>query len=136
MWSTSSLALSVALSVAVTAALPPPRPATPALHPIIANGSSVAVPYMCEAFLFCSVAEPTCQVQWRDPSNAPLPAWSPTASRYHLGSGKHLPHDYLVFHDFLQEQEGLYTCVARCGAGQEGRASVTLTFEPQSVPCP
>ncbi|KAG0729709.1 hypothetical protein GWK47_029799 [Chionoecetes opilio] len=136
MWPPSSLALSVALSVALTAALPPPRPATPALHPIIANGSSVAVPYMGEAFLFCWVAEPTRQVQWRDPSHAPLPAWSPTASRYHLGSGKHLPHAYLLFRDFRQEHEGVYTCVARGGAGLEGSASVTLTLQRPSVPRP
>ncbi|KAG0727697.1 hypothetical protein GWK47_034105 [Chionoecetes opilio] len=136
MWSTSSLALRVALSVAVTAALPPPRPAP---HPPSTPSSPTAPAWPCP-----TCARRSSSARWRSPHarcrggplQRPPAPWSPRAFPLHLGSGKHLPHDYLVFHDFLQEQEGLYTCVARCGAGQEGRASVTLTFEPQSVPCP
>ncbi|KAK8406331.1 hypothetical protein O3P69_007196 [Scylla paramamosain] len=126
-----SLALSVVLNVPLTTALPPPRPAasdTVSMHPIIANGSRVAVSAMSEAFLFCWVDGASAQqVEWLDPLNVPLPHWSLEASRYQLGSGTHLPHAYLVFVDF--RQPGVYTCVARgAEAMEEGRASVIVTL--------
>ncbi|KAK8406330.1 hypothetical protein O3P69_007195 [Scylla paramamosain] len=125
------LALSVVLNVPLTTALPPPRPPasdTVSTHPIIANGSRVAVSAMSEAFLFCWVDGASAhQVEWLDPLNVPLPHWSLEASRYQLGSGTHLPHAYLVFVDF--RQPGVYTCVARGAAAmEEWRASVIVTL--------
>ncbi|XP_050707058.1 uncharacterized protein LOC126992391 [Eriocheir sinensis] len=135
MASRSSLALTVALAVAVALSMPlmvfaaPAGPAAP--QPVIANGSSVAVAPLAEAFLFCWVdaAAAVQEVEWRDAADKPLPSWTPGADAFQLGRGRHLPHAYLVLADFRQDLAGVYTCVARSEAGVEGRASVAVSLD-------
>ncbi|XP_050707061.1 uncharacterized protein LOC126992394 isoform X1 [Eriocheir sinensis] len=131
---TSPVALALATAVAVALSMPllaTGAPAAAAPQPVIANGSSVAVAPLAEAFLFCWVdaAAAVQEVEWRDAADKPLPSWTPGADAFQLGRGRHLPHAYLVLADFRQDLAGVYTCVARGEAGVEGRASVAVSLD-------
>lgn len=130
-----ALQFPVALIVAVTLSVSLLTTAAPATsgapQPFVANSTIVAVPYLAEAFLFCW-ADPATDVQelqWRNASDAPLPPWTPGAAAFQLGSGRHVPHAYLVLADFREDLAGMYTCVARDEMGREGRVSVTVKLD-------
>ena len=111
-----SVCVWLAAVVLVVAAPPRHRSSTPP-QAVVVNGTQVNIGYMQEAFVFCMAqVEPShqlhqVQVQWRRASAGPVHSWSQNNRFvFSLGGGSHLPHQYLVFHDFTSEAAGDYTC--------------------------
>lgn len=85
---------------------------------IIINGTWTVMDYLEDDFVFCEAEVSTTddlhhyQVKWFDPSGQQVKRWSMDNNFvYYVGYGNHVPHTYLVFHDFLSTFAGDYTCV-------------------------
>lgn len=82
---------------------------------VVVNGSCAEVDLMENTFLFCRA--PVCtayplrryKVLWTDGEGRPIPRRDHDAPVFTLGSD-HVPHSYLVFHDFSPPSAGVYTC--------------------------
>ncbi|KAG0729708.1 hypothetical protein GWK47_029797 [Chionoecetes opilio] len=143
--------------VALTAALPPPRPAPPALHPIIANApragptwrgvSSSArwrEPQHAKVHIYIGstgtlpVVYMPCALMTgavRGPLAPPFPPGAPRPLATTWDPANPCSNASSSSWTFRRGNRGVYTCVVRGGAGQ-GARSVTLTLRKPSVPRP
>ena len=101
---------------------------------LVVNGTSTAVTYRDERFLFCQaglaagVARDHYQVSWTTASGAPLTAWSPdTLAPAVLQGGRLGAYAYLLFRDFEPVHGGDYICVLSYKGLEVDSSVVTVT---------
>nr|XP_027217137.1 uncharacterized protein LOC113809676 [Penaeus vannamei] len=100
---------------------------------VIVNGTQVAIAPMADVFVYCRAHVSTTddlhhyRLEWHD-SQAPIPSWNSNVGVFSLGSGTHVPHAYLVFHNFNgANNAGTYTCKLFKGNHLVGSSAVTVS---------
>jgi hypothetical protein len=115
----------------LSASLPIRDTASP--QAVIVNGTSVGTGFKQDTFLFCKChVEDTgslhlYHVMWQDLKGEPVRRWSKEAKVFALGS-YHVPHSYLVFHDFSGEVAGDYSCALYLQGSKIHSSTVTVTL--------
>ena len=131
-----SVALTFCLA-SLSASLPVRDTTSP--QAVIVNGTSVGIGFMKNTFLFCkSHVEDTSSlhlyhVMWQDSKGAPVPTGSREAKVFALGRGYHVPHSYLVFHDFSGEDAGDYSCALYLQGNKIHSSTVSVTESVESL---
>jgi len=100
---------------------------------VIVNGTQVAIAAMADVFVYCRAHVSTTddlhhyRLEWHD-SQAPIPSWNSNVGVFSLGSGTHVPHSYLVFHNFIgANNAGTYTCKLFQGNDLVSSSAVTVS---------
>ncbi|KAG7173942.1 hypothetical protein Hamer_G021390 [Homarus americanus] len=110
---------------------------------IIANGTTVNIEYMAEAFLYCWGQHShithleNYKVLWQTARNNKT-VWTYEEGRqvYTIGCKEHIPHCQLVFHDFDITVAGEYQCVEILGGRVTNLTRVSVQVSNYSTGVP
>lgn len=122
---------------------PPHKPSTSRGEAVIKNCSTICLPFLANAFVYCfgdAREKPHLRrVVWTDPQGQDVLPWAPGRHAFVLGNNSFLSHSYLVFRDFNVTLEGTYWCSVVANGSSAGRASIRILVsssdETSSLQC-
>ena len=106
------------LSLVASVSLAVPVGSTSGDTAVIVNGTQVTVGHMADVFVYCRANVATTNqlhhytLHWHNSNDDKLQPWGPGHTHlFSLGTGTHVAHSYLVFHNFnALIHAGDYTC--------------------------